>query len=106
MEIQELETILNDPEYYINEYCGKIQNEIDIKAEQEIIKTNNNEDEIKLINTKREELFYYLNRFRNECKLATEIFKDEINEMKKWIQNLTKQDFNEEMKIKLNECIR
>ena len=104
-ELQELETLLNDPEFYIEEYCAKIQNEIDIKAEEEIIKANNKEDEVVSINNKREQLLNDLKEFQKECKNTTTVFNDEIDEMKIWIQNLTNQDScTDEIKVKLNEC--
>jgi len=76
-ELQELESLLNEPEYYIDEYWGKIQNEIDKKAEEEIIKANNKEDEIKLINSKRTELLNDLNKFQNDCnEITIKIYKN------------------------------
>ena len=83
MSYYELENLLLDPDYYRQEYFLKIENKIDIEAEERKRRTPEKADSI---NESREELFKELNKCEEKCKqlIKNGVFKQEIDKIQQF----------------------
>lgn len=71
---QDLENLVTDPHYFLQEYCHKVQNEIDIAAETAINKDDGSK--VNEINKERASHLKIIERFQENCK---ESLKKEYN---------------------------
>ena len=101
MSIYELENLLLDPDYYRQEYFLKIENKIDIAAEEGKRKSPENAEEI---NRRREKLLKYLNKHEEKCKeLINEgVFKQEIDKIQQFFDEFDPKEENIQQKLEEN----
>ena len=97
--IYDLENLLNDPDYFLDEYFRPIRNRIDIRTEEEKIKCPEKAEEY---NKEREKLLQYLNKHQEKCKqlIKDGVFKEEIDKIKHYFDT-----FDSNNKEKLQENI-
>ena len=96
-----LENLLLDPDYYRQEYFLKIENKIDIEAEEGKIKTPENKD---FINKEREILLKELNKCEEKCKetINKGAFKEEIDKIQQFFDEFDPKEENIQQKLEEN----
>ena len=99
--IYDLEVLINDPDYFIDEYFGSIQNQIDIYAEEKMLKTP---DFVFLINKEREAHFKELNQYKKKCKKAATdpVFSKEIDQIRTFLSTFDSKEENIQQKLEEN----
>ena len=99
--IYELENLLIDPEYFLEEHFIPIINRIDIKTEEGKIKCPEKAEEY---NKRREELLQYLNEDQEKCKqlIKDGIFKEEIDKIKHFFDTFDSKNENSQEKLQEN----
>ena len=101
MSIYELENLLTDPDYFIEETFLPLQNEIDIIAEEAKLKRPENADEI---NKEREEHFKRLNEYWEKCKKVSidGVFNEEIDKIRTFMSTFDSKEQNIQQKLEQN----
>ena len=99
--IYDLENLLNDPDYFWEEYFGQVRNIIDIRAEEEKLKEEKKETEI---NEEREKLFSELNEIKQECKrsFTDGVFNEEIAKIRHFMSTFDSKEENSQQKLQEN----
>ena len=101
MSYYELENLLIDPDYYRQEYFLKIENKIDIEAEERKREIPENAEEI---NKKRQELLEKLNEYEEKCKqlIKDGVFKQEIDKIQQFFDEFDPKEENIQQKLEEN----
>ena len=100
--IYDLENLLIDPDYYLEEYFGPIRNKIDIKTEEEIIKCP---EKAEKYDTGREYHLKELNDCQEECKqlIKDGVFKEEIDKIKHYFDTFDSNNENSKLQENINQ---
>ena len=96
--IYELENLLIDPEYFLEQTFEPIINRIDIKTEEGKIKCPEKAEEY---NKEREELLQELNKHQEKCKqlIKDGVFKEEIDKIKHYFDTFDSKKENSQEKL-------
>ena len=99
--IYELENLLIDPEYFLEQTFEPIINKIDIKTEEGKIKCP---EKVEEYNKEREKLLQELNDDQEECKqlIKDGVFKEEIDKIKHFFDTFDSNKENSQKKLQEN----
>jgi len=97
--IYELENLLIDPDYYVEEYFRPIINEIDIITETKKLNNAERRDEF---NKERETLFSQINSFISKCKNAQQGFNEEIDRIQQFFDSFDSKSENSRENLEEN----
>ena len=99
--IYELENLVEDSDYFLDEYFRSIIHKIDIKTEEEKLETP---EKANKFNKEREKLLERIKELQDECKetLKEEVFKEEIEKIRHFMTTFDSKEENSQQKLEEN----